>query len=274
MVVARTPGRPARVFVQSSGAGPPIVLLHGFALHGGLFDAVAAGLARTHRVHVVDLPGHGRSGQVEAESLDAVAGLVAQAVADATSDAGTAVRPIVLGWSLGGQVAMAWALRHPGAIARLVLVCTTPSFVTRPDWPCAMDAVTLLRFGDELRVAWRLTLQRFLTLQVHASEAGRRTLGQLRARLFERGQPSAGQLARTLSILVETDLRARVPAIRVPALVLTGPRDTLAPPAAGAWLARALPDARHVSIEGAAHAPFLSHPVAFERALAEFVDGR
>jgi pimeloyl-[acyl-carrier protein] methyl ester esterase len=177
----------------------------------------------------------------------------------------------LLGWSLGSLVALRIAQRHPQRIARLVLVCATPRFVAGDDWAHAMERQTLTRFGDELAVAYRLTLQRFLSLQVQGSEDGRRTLATLREALFARGEPSRDVLAGGLDILACTDLRASVHAIAVPTLVVTGQRDALTPAAAGAWLAQALPSARHVDIAGAAHAPFLSHPAAFDAALQEFL---
>ena len=73
-------------------------------------------------------------------------------------------------------------------------------------------------------------------------------------------------------MLAETDLRDEVRAIAAPALVVTGGRDALTPPAAGAWLADALPRARLCAIEEAAHAPFLSHRPQFDAAVAEFLD--
>jgi pimeloyl-[acyl-carrier protein] methyl ester esterase len=254
------------IHVESFGVGRPLVLLHGFALHGGLFAPLLPRLAQRHRVHVVDLPGHGHSDAPMPHSLDAIADAIASAVShEAPAD--------VLGWSFGGQIALAWARRRPDLVRRLVLVCTTPSFVQRADWHCAMSAETLRRFGDELRVSYKLTLQRFLTLQVQGTEAGRATLAQLRARLFERGAPSVATLNAMLALLVETDLRDRVPAIATPSVVVSGARDTLAPAAAGAWLADALPDARYCRIEGAAHAPFLSHEAEFDAAVKGFLDG-
>ena len=251
--------------VESVGAGPPLVLLHGFAMHGGLFAPLLPMLARRHRVHVVDLPGHGHSAKVPVRSLEDTADLVAASV-------GEAADAVVLGWSFGGQVALEWARRRPHAIGRLLLVCTTPSFVTRDGWSCAMAPATLQRFGDELRVAYRLTLQRFLTLQVQGSEAGRATLAQLRTRVFERGDPPAQALAATLRLLLDTDLRFALAAIGITARVVCGTRDTLAPAAAGQWLAGALPHADHRAIDGAAHVPFLSHPAAFADAVRGFLD--
>lgn len=260
---------PPAVHVESMGAGPPLVLLHGFALHGGLFAPLVPALARRHRVHVVDLPGHGHSDPIAAFTLEAVTDAVADAVA---AHAAHAARVAIVGWSFGGQVALEWARRRPASVDRLVLVCTTPCFVTRPDWHCAMTPQTLARFGDELGAAYTLTLQRFLTLQVHGSEAGRATLAQLRARLFERGAPTRATLNALLALLVETDLRERVPQVDAPALVVSGGRDTLAPAAAGRWLAAALPHARYCAIEGAGHAPFLSHPQIFEAAVKDCID--
>lgn len=258
--------RSPQLYVESVGDGPPLVLLHGFAMHGGLFAPLLPALTERYRVHVVDLPGHGWS--------PAIGGADIATMADAVDDALAAVGPslTVLGWSLGGQVALEWARARPRRIRRLVLVATTPSFVARDDWTCAMAPETLARFGDELRVAYRLTLLRFLTLQMQGSDDGRRTLGQLRERLFERGEPAPRALSTALALLADTDLRASLPEVEAPALVVAGARDTLVPLAATEALAAALPRATHASIAGAAHAPFLSHPTPFLDALRRFAD--
>lgn len=257
----------ADVHVESVGDGPPLVLLHGFALHGGLFAPIVPALARTHRVHAVDLPGHGHS-RASLAALDDLVDAIARVVEPLREPA------TILGWSLGGMVAQQLALDHPQLVRDLVLVCTTPRFVTAEGWPHAMDPDTLARFGDELRVAYRATLQRFLTLQVQGRGEGggvdRDVLAQLRDSLFARAVPTADTLAAALSILADTDLRAQVPRIAQRALVITGPRDALTPPAAGEWLAAHIPLARHLSIPGAAHAPFLSHPAAFVAAVQDF----
>lgn len=254
------------VHVESVGSGPPLVLLHGWALHSGLWGPLQAHFARRHRVHAIDLPGHGHSAPTEPYTMATIVAAIDAAVGD---DAPLSV----LGWSLGGAVAMEWALARPGRFDRLVLVATSPRFVAAADWPHAMAAATLARFGDELRVAYRPTLQRFLSLQLHGSEHGRAALATMRKHLFARGEPSAGVLERALDLLAGVDLRARVPALAVPARVVSGDRDTLAPASAGRWLAAALPAASYAEIPGAAHVPFLSHPDAFTAAVDGFLDG-
>ncbi len=279
-----TPPRAGHLHVDSAGRGPPLVLLHGWAMHGGLFAPLVARLSPRHRVHAVDLPGHGYSPPPAAFTLDAVVaalGATLDALDDAAEAAGgaegcpSAPAPVTLvGWSLGAAVAMAYARAHPDRVSRLVLVGASPRFVAGADWPHAMDAGTLARFGDELAVSWRHTLQRFLALQVHGSDHGRAALHALRHELFARGAPEPAVLRDALGLLAGLDLRPEVPAISASALVVGGGRDTLTPPGAGRWLAATLPHASGVEIASAAHVPFLSHPEEFHAAVDAFLDGR
>jgi pimeloyl-[acyl-carrier protein] methyl ester esterase len=256
--------------VESVGRGPPLVLLHGWAMHAGLWQPVLPRLSRRFRVHNVDLPGHGLSPSMTPYTLSALVDAVASAVAT-LSDVSDAA-PTLLGWSLGGLVALEWARVRPREVGTLVLTATTPCFVQRDDWPHAMAAATLDRFGDELVASYRLTLQRFLTLQMQGSEHSRAALARMRTRLFARGEPAPAALRAALALLAATDLRDAVAGITQPALVIAGDRDTLTPPAASRWLAGALPQATFALIAGAGHAPFISHAEEFLGALERFAD--
>jgi len=261
-------GPMTRLSVDSTGHGPPLVLLHGWAMHSGIWGGIVAQLARSHRVHAVDLPGHGHSAPVTPCTLDAIVAAVDATLADEA-------RPLtVLGWSLGGLVAMRWAESRQARVNRLALVCTTPRFVAGADWPHAMSAEAITRFGDELHVAWKLTVQRFLALQVHNSVHGRATLAALREQLWARGEPSRPALMATLDVLIATDLRDSLARIAQPTLVIAGSRDTLTPPAAGRWLADAIAGARFAEIAGSAHTPFLSHRDEFFALLEGFLGQR
>ena len=257
-----------RLHVESIGHGPPLVLLHGWAMHSGLWGPLIPRLAKHYRVHAVDLPGHGHSAPSIPFTVDSVVALLATQFDACTEPL------IVLGWSLGGLIAMRWALREPTRVGRIVLVATSPRFVAGDDWQHAMSGETLSRFGDELHVAWKLTIQRFLALQMRGSEHGHAILASLRDQVFARGEPSPPMLFDALAALAQTDLRAEIAGIARPALVVSGARDTLALPDAGRWLADHLPNARFALIEGAAHAPFLSHAEEFGSVLDKFLDGR
>jgi pimeloyl-[acyl-carrier protein] methyl ester esterase len=248
--------------VESIGNGEPLLLLHGWGMHSGMWDRVAKELAQSHRVHLVDLPGHGRSAACAPYELDT---LVQQLSTQFTE-------PLTLcGWSLGGQLAMRWADLHPAQINKLILVATTPCFVQKENWSCAMAADTLQEFAASLLQNYALTLKKFLALQLRGSENERELLLELRARLFANGEPDVAALTGGLNILRDTDLRLHLSGIKTPTLLMAGERDTLTPSAASEQMAKNMPDAKLVVIKGAAHAPFLSHPDQFLTAVLSFM---
>jgi len=100
-----------------SDAPPPVVLLHGFGQTGRCWGRFGESLAATRPVTALDLPGHGAAGAVEAD-LWTSADLVAEAIEPDRPAA-------VIGYSLGGRVALHTALAHPDRVERLVLVSAT-----------------------------------------------------------------------------------------------------------------------------------------------------
>jgi pimeloyl-[acyl-carrier protein] methyl ester esterase len=248
--------------VDCAGTGPDLVLLHGWGMHSGAWAEEIPRLARKHRVHAIDLPGHGRSAAAHAGSFDAAADEIARLVPE---DA------VVCGWSLGGLLAQRIAHRHPRKVRRLVLVASTPCFVQRPDWSAAMTAGTLESFATGLEGDRAGTLARFVRLNALHGTGSRDAIRAFIARLDERGPPSPAALAASLDWLRETDLRAEAATISAPTLVVHGARDALAPVEAGRWLARTIPDSRLVEISDAAHLPFFTHREAFLAAMESFL---
>lgn len=255
--------------VNSTGSGAPLVMLHGWGMHGGIWGSAAEQLAQHHRVHCVDMPGYGHS----KEEGGMRKGYTLDSIVDALSHYFAA--PItVCGWSLGGQVALRWAQLHPAQVKKLVLAATTPCFVQRADWRCAMAAEVLQEFANAMTQNYPLTLKRFIALQVRGSENERELLQVLRGRMANSGEPDMAALQGGLEILRDTDLRRDLAQITQAALVIAGDRDTLVPPAALAYLAQELPNAHMASIKGAAHAPFLSHPQIFVEHITGFLHER
>jgi len=252
-------------------AAGDIVLVHGWGLHGGVFDEVAHDLAEDGwRVWRVDLPGHGRSAPAsEGYSLATLVQSVEAAMAPHL--AGPAWW---LGWSLGGLVALALALDSPEAVAGLVTVATTPRFVTGADWPWAVAPEVLAGFERDLAGDYRATLLRFLALQARGGEHAREDVRRLRERVFARGEPDPQALRGGLAILADTDLRARLQDITAPVLAVGGERDTLVPPAAVTAFAGALPRGEASVIAGAGHAPFISDRPQFIATVKPFIDAR
>lgn len=252
--------------VSCAGDGEPLVMLHGWGMHGGIWGNATERLAQYFQVYCADLPGYGQSREKMAHGKEYTLDFIVEELSRRFAEPVT-----VCGWSLGGQVALRWAQRHPEQVKRLVLVTSTPSFVQHADWRCAIAGDVLQEFASALEQNYPLTLKRFIALQVRGSENERALLQALREHMSGSGEPDLAALRGGLEILRDTDLRGNLAQIAQPALMIAGERDTLTPPAASAYLAQTLPDARMVEIRGAAHAPFLSHPDEFVKCVADFL---
>jgi pimeloyl-[acyl-carrier protein] methyl ester esterase len=241
------------------------VLLHGWGLHAGIWQDTARVLAARHRVITVDLPGHGHSAPLAgANTLERLA------------DAVAAVLPPhgrIIGWSLGGMVALHLAAHHAGLVDQLILVASTPQFVAGPDWEHGLAPEVLVGFAARLRADPSGTVQRFLALQVRGSEHERDTLVRLRSLLSAAPPPHPAALEGGLAILRETSLLPLLERITQPVTVIHGRRDTLIPWMAAQEMQSRLPQARLHMLPGAAHAPFLSHTDEFMRCVAEALHG-
>jgi pimeloyl-[acyl-carrier protein] methyl ester esterase len=283
--------------VEVTGSGAPLVMLHGWGMHGGVWTDTVRKLETDFQVHNVDLPGHGFRGKrcvgrVKGEEGRVPSPLPPLPLAGEGNPSPFSLPPspftldsiveklniqfphpvTVLGWSLGGIIAQHWAALEPEKVRRLILVNSTPCFAAREDWAFGMPLETLAQFAAELEKDHAATLRRFLALQVRGSEGERELLVALREKLFSRGEPHLDALRGGLAILCDADLRGTLLQITQPTLVIAGGRDRLTPPEASHYLAQSLQNARVVVIDGAAHAPFLSHPEIFVEHVKSFLN--
>ncbi|BAO44964.1 pimeloyl-ACP methyl ester esterase BioH [Thiolapillus brandeum] len=235
-----------RLATQVSGQGPDLLLLHGWGMNLAVWQPLVETLEEEFRITVVELPGHGASSwDPGCRSLDHWTA----AVLDAAPS-----RAIWCGWSLGGLIAQRAAALAPERFSALVGMATSPCFVTKPDWPWAMETSVLERFASELEADQVRTLRRFLALQVQGAENSRATLQLLRTEFEARPAARVPALRAGLDLLLGVDLRNLPEPTGVSMHWLLGGRDQLVPPA----LASHLPGRVRV-IRGAGHAPFLSH---------------
>lgn len=257
------------MYVESSGHGAPLVLLHGWALSLRVFDSLVPMLESTRQVIRVDLPGHGRTPwDARAATLAGQAAMLREALMKLPD----ARAPYVLvGWSLGGQIALELAARQRDEVRALVLIATSPRYTRNETWPYGPTRATLERLANELTRNWRSAVGEFLELQVRGSAERERVLRELRAALTRQGEPDPAALAAGLEMLGSIDLRARLGAIPQPALALAGQYDRIAPPEASRELATRLPEGRYAEVRRAGHAPFLSHPGEVARLVLEFI---
>jgi pimeloyl-[acyl-carrier protein] methyl ester esterase len=260
------------IHTETYGQGKPIVMIHGWGMHSGIWRPFAEALSRHYRVTCVDLPGHGRSGRISAFDLEHLGPRLIAAVGD---------KPACwLGWSLGATVALDIASRFPERADRLILLAGNPRFVRTPDaaaspdhWPGVSPRV-LDAFSGQLTEDAQQTLLRFLALQVHGLPEAKALLKTLKTAVFECDPPDHVALQQGLQVLKEADLRPALAAFGRPVSAILGGKDTLVPHTVGAHLQQLQPNLQLHLFEKAGHVPFLTHQEALIGIISGFMESR
>jgi pimeloyl-ACP methyl ester carboxylesterase len=161
-------------------------------------------------------------------------------------------RPAVFGVSEGGPMSALYGATYPGEIAALVLFGTFARMVATDDFPHGISDEQLDRWGAVVRRDWGGPV----ALDIWApSRVGDREFERWWARLLRQGTSPAGAIA-LLDLYREMDVRAILPAIDVPTLVLHRKDDRMISVAQGRYLAETIPGARYVELPGSDHLPF------------------
>jgi 3-oxoadipate enol-lactonase len=245
------------------GCGRPVVLLHpaGLDHHAmdGVAQALAAAPAHVRQVVSADLRGHGRSpdaapGTPLADYAADVAALIERVCTEPA---------IVLGLSFGGMVAQELALRHPEAVAGLVLCGCTATFADELRPLLRRRGTDALR--DGMASVVDATLDRWLT---PAARHG--TLADGIGAALLRNEPS--NWCATWHAIAGHDALARLGALRLPAAVIAGELDAATPAAASRQLAGAISGARWMCVSGAPHMMQMECAAGFNAAVEAFLE--
>lgn len=239
-----------QIHIETYGKGQILVLIHGWAMHTGVWRDFAKQLGRYCQVICVDLPGHGRSESIVPFSLKRISEALIKVLPNESFN--------LLGWSLGATVAMDMAERYPERVKSLIVLAGNPLFVQKQDWP-GVKSETLEAFAELLKTDVQQTLIRFLALQVNGLAHGKPLLQQLKKTILEVPSPSQQILQSGLDILKNTDKRKFVESNRLPVNVILGDKDTLVPAVSAQALKQLNPDIHFQIMHAAGHAPFLSH---------------
>ena len=245
-----------------TGAGPPLVLLHGIGSSAESWRDQLAGLADFRRVLAWDAPGYGASTPLPlerptpADYADRLTLLL---------DALGLERIALAGHSLGALIAGAFAARRPGRIERLVLADAALGHGVHPAKP--LPPRIRLRLDDLAALGPNEFARRRAPrlLSTTATTAQRKRVRETMARIDPSGYRQA------VAILAQGDLHADVGLITAPTLVLCGSEDTVTPPESNRALAAAIANARYVEIARAGHASYVERPDAFNCAMREFL---
>jgi len=242
-----------RLHVEEQGDGPPILLIHGWAMSSAAFQPLSSRLAGGHRIVRYDLRGHGSSPPSGSATLqDHAADLAGLVESLALEDA------LVIAWSLGAQVLLR-AL--PAARARLrgaVLVGATPRFTLCDGWSHGLPARQVEVLAQRFRRDPARTRARFLADMLAPAERDRLGAEGIASLDASMPVPDAGAALEGLGILASADLRAELPAVDLPVLLLHGAEDPICAPGASEAMAGAIPGARRIAFPASGHAPFLT----------------
>lgn len=168
---------------------------------------------------------------------------------------------------MGGYAAFAFARRHPGRLSGLILANTRAVADTAEARQGRRDMAVVAREQGAAEIATRM-----LPKLLGETTCRERPAVVARVRAIAEGVPGE-TIARLLDALANrADSTGLLSRINVPALVIAGEQDPIAPPLeASHWAAR-IPNARFVAITGAGHLPSLETPQAFNAAVREFLD--
>jgi pimeloyl-ACP methyl ester carboxylesterase len=243
----------------------PVILIHGLSRDGARdWTHVIPALAATYDVYALDLPGFGQSDK--GNHLYSPSNYVR--VLDAIF-AQRLKRPVnLVGHSMGGVIALAYAAAYPPRVRRLILVDVAGVLHRSVYAEFLGRAMAQRAVGDS---PWRDALAALITIEAEnlpAKGAMSIELPQVRQR-FLRGDP----MAIAALALVEHDLGSGLRAIKAPTLVIWSSDDQVTPPRTGQVLASAISGARLASLGEAGHAPQISQPARFNDLLREELRG-
>jgi pimeloyl-[acyl-carrier protein] methyl ester esterase len=248
---------------ESFGQGKTIVMIHGWAMHSGIWRDFARDLGQRYRVICIDLPGHGQSEKLLPFTLASTAELVANSV--------TEPECWWLGWSLGALVTLDIAARFPQRCRGLILLAGNPHFVQTDRWP-GIRLSALKAFSESLAADSPATLLRFLSLQINETLDYKELAKRLRAAIAQCPTPDHDTLEQGLQILKASDLRAALAALKQPVSVILGNRDTLVPAEVGYRMQQLLPELELNVLDKAGHVPFLSHREQILALISHFME--
>jgi len=250
------------------GAGEPILLVHGWAAHGGFFTDLRDRLSRTHRVLTPTLRGHPGSGHGATPlSIETLADDIAHLVETLGLES-----VVALGWSMGAMVLWAAATRLGPRLGGIIVEDMGPRLLNDASWRCGV--LSDYRAGDvagtleEIKADWPAYVMRFAP-RMFAQGANDQELVSWTIAEMSKADPE--NMAAFWTSMTKQDFRAQLARVEQPMLVIHGRESQVYPDGATEFVARTAPHARRVVINGAGHVPHLEAPDQFFNHVEAFV---
>ena len=235
--------------IHGSGPGHPLVLLHGGLGAIEMFGPNLPALAKGRRVIAVDLQGHGRTADIDRPfSLEFMADDIAALIKYLKLD-----RPDVMGYSLGGGVALQTAVRHPEVVGRLVLVSTP--FRNTAFYPEILAAQSQVNAGAAEAMKQTPMYQMYASLAPRPQDWARLLdkIGTAMKQSYDYSAQIPGITAQTLIVAGDADIFPPSHAVELFGLLGGGKRD-------GGWDGSGRPKSRLAILPGLTHYTLFSAP--------------
>lgn len=244
--------------IREVGAGPTVILVHGYPLDGGMWSGVARILSADFRVVKPDLPGRPENPLPAEGTMASYADFLVALIEASPAPVGLA------GFSMGGYAALALLKQRPGAIGALALVDSRAGADDDAGRARRDQAIAAVRSQGAVAAADAMLphlLSEGARARADVVERVRRTILRQKPETLESDLEAMRDREDHTSLLHE---------IRVPTLVLAGELDTITPPGPAREMAAAIPGGRFVEIPGSGHATPIERPKAVAAALGEF----
>lgn len=259
----------AAMAYADEGAGPVVLLVHGWAAHGGFFKDLSQKLARTHRVLTPTLRGHpGSDHGVAPLCIETLADDIAHLV-----EALDVKSVMALGWSMGAMALWAATPRLGARLSGLIIEDMAARLINDDDWQCGLSAgygvSDVTATLSEINAGWPAYVARFAPRMFAPSvRDARPDLVNWAAR--EMSDADGAAMASYWASMAAQDFRGALAAINTPMLVIHGADSPVYPDHATAFVASAAPKGQRIVLSGAGHVPHLETPDAFFETVETF----
>ena len=257
----------ARLYYETAGQGVPLVMIHAGVADSRQWNNEFAFFAPNYRVVRYDMRGYGKSEPVDGEFShlgDLVAVLNALEVDEPV---------VIMGCSMGGGLAMDFALTHPSRVKALIMVGSGPSGLE-------LDVPTPSKFAEVEKAfeAGDLDLVSELETQIWFDGTGRtpeQVDQAMRKLLYDMNRQALAHEVKQLGKrLPNSQVQAfdRLNELQIPVLIIVGQHDTPYILAAADYMVEKLSSAQKVRVEDAAHLPNMDQPDEFQTAVTNFLE--
>ncbi len=239
------------------------IFIHGWATDSSVWK----GLLKDSDI-VVNLPSHGSVHRWTTPDLAPATDAIKATLAQLPEDE----KVIAIGWSLGAKALIDLAASGDSRLRAIVLIGASPSFIKRDGFPHGQSKALTRRMLMDFKKNDSETLARFYRLNFTSDELeGKEARNFLKLYKKRPTEFDPIGIATALQALIEIDIRGKLDKIRIPTLLIHGEQDAVTPVAAAEYISKNIKKAKLIRFPKAGHAPFITEPQGFSKAVEEFL---